>query len=140
MTSPPDLSSFDTSQVTDMGNMMLGWSSMTSPPDLSSFDTSQVTNMGYMMYGWSSMGPVNIPIDTWQIGLVTSFTNFLQGAQLSTATYDATLIAWAAQDAVNSLSVHFGSSQYTSGGAAETARDSLIADDLWTITDGGAAP
>ena len=43
----------DTSQVTNMGYMMYGWSSMTSPPDLSSFDTSQVTDMGNMMRNWS---------------------------------------------------------------------------------------
>ena len=55
MTTPPDLTGFNTSNVTDMGGMMFGWSSMTTPPDLTGFNTSNVTNMEEMMFGWSSM-------------------------------------------------------------------------------------
>ncbi len=51
--------------------------------------------------------------------VVTDFTNFLLEASLSTANYDATLIAWDAQDPVNSLDVHFGNSKYTAGGAGK---------------------
>jgi len=40
----------------------------------------------------------------------------------------------------SNMSVHFGNSQYTAGGAAEAARTSLINTYGWTITDGGAAP
>lgn len=55
MTSPPDLSGFDTSAVTNMRTMMMDWPSMTSPPDLSGFGTSACTNMAHMMRNWSSM-------------------------------------------------------------------------------------
>ena len=75
----------------------------------------------------------------WDINQVTDFTNFLLSAGISTANYDATLIAWDAQGTMAfSGTVNFGSSQYTSGGAAESARTSLIS--KWGgITDGGAA-
>ena len=43
-----DLSSFDTSKVTDMSFMFTGMSSLTSL-NLSSFDTSRVTDMSYML-------------------------------------------------------------------------------------------
>ena len=56
-----------------------------------------------------------------------------------TALYDALLIAWAGQTVLSGLSPNFGGAQFTSGGAAEAARTSLINDDGWTITDGGAA-
>lgn len=67
--------------------------------------------------------------------------NFMVGsAPLSTAEYDATLISWGAQTPQEGIEIDFGGSQYTHGGAAATARASLIADYFWTITDGGSVP
>jgi hypothetical protein len=79
-------------------------------------------------------------ISSWDINQVSNFGNFMQSATgLSTVNYDALLIAWDAQGAMSySGIVDFGTSQYTSGGAAEAARTSLIS--KWGgITDGGAA-
>lgn len=76
-------------------------------------------------------------MSTWNIEKVTNLTAFLSGGKLSTSEYDALLIAWDSQDAVNSLTPNFGTSQYTLASAASTARAGLIANDLWTITDGG---
>ena len=56
---------------------------------------------------------------------------------MSTANYDATLISWAAQTLQNNVTFDFGSAQYTLGGAAEAARNTLINTYGWTITDGG---
>jgi len=139
MTASPDLTGLDTSSVTDMSFMMRNWFSMTSPPDLTGFDTSSVTSMAVMMSGWSSMTIGDIGVASFNLGLVTNLTGFAEGSAFTTEAYDAILTAWNAQDPVNGLSVHFGSSQYTSGGAAEAARASLISSDSWTITDGGAA-
>ena len=47
-----DLSSFDTSKVTNMSNMF--YNSRATTLDLSSFDTSNVTNMNNMFYGCSA--------------------------------------------------------------------------------------
>lgn len=77
---------------------------------------------------------------------VTNGAGFHQYGSLSPSNYDATLIDWEAQlqTAYPSgvgytaiISISFGSSQYTLGGAAEAARASLISTFGWTITDGG---
>jgi hypothetical protein len=100
-------------------------------------DTSAVTNMSRALLGLGVMNTCKI--SEWNVEAVTAWNFTAQDTTIPTADYDAALIAWAAQDVVDSQSVHFGSSTYTSGGAAETARTSLINDDLWIITDGGAA-
>jgi hypothetical protein len=74
----------------------------------------------------------------WVPTSVADFTNFLYDATLSTTNYDALLIAWEALDLVDGLSFHAGGSKY-SAGAATTARAAIIADDSWTISDGGQA-
>jgi hypothetical protein len=48
------------------------------------------------------------------------------------------LTSWAALDLHSGLTFHAGASQYT--GAALAARQSILDDDGWTITDGGRAP
>ena len=49
-----DLSTFDTSKVTNMAGMFYGCSSLVSL-DLSSFDTSNVTHMSMVTYSWSGI-------------------------------------------------------------------------------------
>ena len=126
----------DTSQVTSMNYMMCGWSSMISPPDLS-FDTSQVTGMYSMMRDWSSMSDISINVYNFNVSALTTAGSMLSGSSLDTETYDATLISFASQSVNSGLNIHFGSSKYTPGGAAEAARDTLINTYGWTITDGG---
>jgi len=78
-------------------------------------------------------------IGGWDVNQVSNFLSFLQSATgLSTANYDALLIAWDAQGAMSySGTVDFGGSKYTAGGAAEAAHISLEA--KWgTIIDGGS--
>ena len=62
-----DLSSFDTSQVTDMSSMFQGMSNLTTL-DLSNFDTSKVTNMNHMFYDVSNLTTLNLSsFDTSQV-------------------------------------------------------------------------
>ena len=77
---------------------------------------------------------------------VTNGLTFHQFGSLSPSNYDATLIDWEQQlqsaypsgsGYTATISISFGSSQYTLGGAAEAARTSLISTFGWTITDGG---
>jgi hypothetical protein len=56
---------------------------------------------------------------------------------LSTTNYDLTLIGWDDQSVQSGEQVDFGTSVFTLGGSAETARTNLINNDLWTINDGG---
>jgi surface protein len=129
-----NISSWDVSGVTNISQMFR--SASTFNQNIGSWDVSNVTNMSLMFYSATSF---NQDIGSWDINQVTNFLNFMFGVTLSTVNYDALLIDWDAQGAMSfSGTVNFGGSKYTSGGAAEAARTSLIS--KWGgITDGGAA-
>lgn len=144
ITTPPDLGSFNTSKVTNMGRMMSNWGSITTPPDLSSFDTSRVTDMDYMMYKWSSIAEIgDIGVENFNVTSLTSAKNFAAGSKFATSTYDKILVNWEAQITAQQVTdgldeINFGDSQYTAGSDAETARTNLINLGI-NIIDGGAA-
>jgi surface protein len=106
--------------------------------DVSNWDTSNVTNMDNMFYDNPSI--VNLDIASWNVTSLRQASNFLIDSDnaLTTAQYDAVLIAWAAQSLQSNVTIHFGDAQYTAGGAAESARNTLVSTYGWTITDGGA--
>ena len=130
-----NLSSFDTSSAINMTAMFKDTGSL-SAIDVSGFDTSSVTNFSQM---FRVTGATDVRCDLFDISAATNLTHFFQGSTLTTARYDAVLVSWAGQTVTSGLNVNFGTSEFTSGGAAETARTSLINDDGWTISDGGAA-
>jgi len=125
---------WDVSGLSDARNLFVNCTSFNG--NTSGWDSSLLVNANNMFYNCSSY---NQDMSGWDINQVTNFTSFCFGVTLSTANYDALLIAWDAQGAMAFIGVaHFGSSKYTSGGAAEAARTSLI--NKWGgITDGGAA-
>lgn len=133
------LNNWDVSNVTDMQSMFSRAMSFNQPLD--NWDTSSVTNMAQMFYG--SFIPQPMAFDqslaSWNITSVTNMTQMFIGMALSTENYDATLISWASQEVQSNVPFHGGNSQYTAGGEAEAARDTLINTYGWTITDGGAA-
>ena len=65
----PDISSWDTSLVTDMNNMFNSASAFNQ--DISSWDTSLVTSMFYM---FASATSFNQPIGSWDVSAVTEMT------------------------------------------------------------------
>jgi len=105
--------------------------------DVSLWNTSNVTNMNSTFRFCSSL--TDLDVSLWDIDQVTTFINFATDVNIPTATYDAILIAWEAQTPTSGLSIHFGNSEYTAGGAAEAARTSLQVTYGWTIVDGGPA-
>jgi len=154
------LDSWDTSNLTSIRKLFNGCTSFNQP--LNSWDTSSVTLADFMFEGASAF---NQPLNSWDMSLVTSMqkmffsasafnqdisawdfeglTNanalvrFIKDSSMSTANYSALLIRWAAQDVLDNLVVDSGSIQYSASAAASHA--SLIADDSWTIQDGGQA-
>ena len=113
---------------------------------IGNWDVSDVTNMAQMLRNTDAF---NQDLSSWNIVKVSNAVNFLTGnTALSTANYDAILIGWEAtlQAAFSggtgytlTPSWSFGSAQYTAGGAAASARASLVSNFNWTITDGGTA-
>ena len=82
---------------------------------------------------------VGLDISQWDIASITGASGMLlSGPTLSVTVYDATLINWEGQVEQPNVVAHFGTSKYTAGGAAATARAALVSNG-WTITDGGTA-
>jgi len=73
------------------------------------------------------------------LNLAGNLNNFITGFSIPTSRYDALLVNWDAQEPFDGMTPSFGSSTYTAGSAAATARANLISNDGWTITDGGTA-
>ena len=134
-------------------NLMFGKGSFSGNQDtvfnqpIGDWDTSSVIDMSSVFHQNTAFDQ---DISNWDITNVTSMQSlsfeFGSTTPISTANYDALLIAWEAdlQTAYPSgsgytatITVDFETSQYTSGGTAESARTSLISTFGWTITDGG---
>ena len=126
------LNSWNVSNVTNFSNMFSSNTSFNQP--LNNWDVSSGTNLSNMFNGASAFDQ---DLGDWQISSITTLSGFLSGGGLSTSNYDSTLIGWASQTPPSNISCSFGNSQYTIGGAGETAREELISTYNWSITDGG---
>lgn len=132
-----NIGSWNTSSVTNMSSMFNN--ALAFNQSIDSWNVSSVTTMN-KMFNMTATNAYNQDMSSWDFeGLSDSnaLFRFIKGSSMSTTNYSALLIRWAAQDVVNSLTVDSGSIQYSS--SAASARQSLIDDDSWTITDGGQA-
>jgi len=138
-----DLNNWDTSNIIVTDVMFRGASSFNG--NISSWDMSNVVNMKQMFRTANSF---NQDISNWDITSVTNFGAFANSGNFSTTNYDAILIDWEATLQTEypngngyspNISINFGTSEYTGGGDAATARASLISNFGWGITDGGIA-
>ena len=128
-----NISSWNTTNITDMQQAFSGANSFNQ--DIGSWDVSNVTSMFRMLQTATAF---NQDISGWDVANVTDMTQLLENVTLSTINYDALLIGWNNQSVKPNLTFDGGNSKYTLGGAAEAARDALIASpNNWTITDGG---
>tara|TARA_R100000700_G_scaffold19514_1_gene26164 strand:+ start:766 stop:1827 length:1062 start_codon:yes stop_codon:yes gene_type:complete len=135
------LTGWDTSNVTRLNQMFQAATIFNQ--SLSHFDTSSVTTINKM---FNDNTAFDQDLGGWDISNVTDFVNFMNsgGQSWSATNYNATLIGWAAQTVSQNESISFGAADTLDGdvGAVsnssngEDAKNSLIADDGWTITDG----
>jgi surface protein len=153
-----DISQWNTSNVTDMGNMFREARAFNQPignwdvanvttmkemflfadvfnADISSWNVSKVTDMSNM---FRSTKAFDQNLGNWNIANVNNMSNlFLEGV-LSTANYDALLTGWSQLPSVQpGVVLNMGTTRFSA--AAQTARDTLINNAGWTITDGGLA-
>lgn len=121
------------SSVTNVQSMFFGCTNFNQP--INNWETSSFIDMQNMFQGCSSFDQ---DVSYWDIRNSTNMFNFMLGVTLSTANYDALLVSWEGTAVVPSgLTPNFGSSKYSLGSAAATARASLVSTYSWTITDGG---
>jgi len=126
-----DVSSWNVSNVTDFAAAFQSCSSIAAF-DVSSWNVSKVTRYIYTFYGCSSL--TTLAASTWDITSTTDMTGMFTSVTLTTASYDAILIGWEAQNEKPNVTFDAGNSVMTLGGLAEDARDALVANG-WTITD-----
>ncbi|WP_353186178.1 BspA family leucine-rich repeat surface protein, partial [Parapedobacter lycopersici] len=124
-----DIGGWDVGNVADMSFMF--YQAPVFNQDLSSWDVSSVTTMNSMFF-------IALDFDqslgSWDISNVTDMDDMLLATGLSSASYGATLIGWAALPAVPAnITLDASGQEYCPGTAAETARQQLIAKG-WTIT------
>ena len=153
-----DMDNFDVSSAINM-NWMFNRTTQMANVYIGSWDVSNVTSMNtifnplamtnsgienwdisnvWMFNQFNAYGQTDISLANWTpISMATAGGFWFSNNAMSVANYDATLISWAGQTLQNNVTFDFGSSQYTMGGAAEAARNTLINTYGWTITDGG---
>ncbi len=124
-----DISSWVVSSATTMQNMFRDATSFNQ--DLSGWTTTLLENTVETFRGAISFDQ---DLGGWDIADLTNASSMFLGVTLSTANYDALIIGWEGQTEKPNVTFHAGNSVLTLGGAAEAARDALVANG-WTITD-----
>lgn len=146
---------WDMSNCSDLGTAFFAFlSGHAYNPKIDTWNiTSKMTNM-HRIFGETSpyrsgMTGIDRDISGWDFsGLVANGFDYWSGnpnvggyvssqLKFSNENYDALLLSLDSQE-LNITNLYMGSSQYTGGSAAETAKNSLIAKGI-TITDGGVA-
>lgn len=127
-----------TNALTSFINFVRNASKVSSITFGSNMDFSGVTTFQTAFYNINS-SPTTLVFDSAvDFGSVTNLVSIVgpSSRKIATSDYDALLVRL---EATNSNTVNLGAnvSNYTAGGAGETARAALIADHSWTITDGG---
>jgi len=126
-----NIGSWITGLVTDMDYMF--YDALLFNQDIGSWDTSAVDDMSYMFDGAIAFDQ---NVGGWTVTAVADMPEMFNDVTLSTANYDALLTGWEGQAVLNNVTFDGGNSTY-SAGAAATARQALIDDHTWSITDGG---
>ncbi len=138
-----DISNWDTGNVRDMRGMFR--SAWKFNQDIGNWNVSNVEYMGglYVFDGmFAGASSFDQDLSRWNITSVQNFRSFLDSARLSVNNYDALLIEWSKLDLQSGtvedpILFHGGNSKYSA--AAVTARQSIIDNFNWEITDGGQA-
>jgi len=153
-----DVTNWDVSAVTNFYSIFSSNTSFTGT-GLDTWNVSSVTNFSFTfifctimnadLSGWNTSSGINLEgmlfaatafdqdLSAWDIASVTNLTNILNSGELSNTNYDLLLVAWEAQAPNTGLQPNFGTSKYSLGSTAATAKASLVSTYNWTIVDGG---
>jgi len=126
------LNSWVLNSLTTMSTVFRGCQAFNQP--LNNWNVSSVTSMSNSLRDCPMFDQ---DISTWDIASLTGASGFLSQSTLSTANYDTLLLGWESNIHNGNVSFHGGNSKFTTGSLADTARQNLVTNDLWTIADGG---
>lgn len=124
-----DISSWDTSTVVYMSAMFKDATKFNQ--DIGNWNTSKLRDMAFMFSG----SAFDQDIGNWDVSNVTTMVYMLTNSKFSVANYDSLLLGWSTQQLQSNVKLTAGTSKYSAAAAA--ARQSLIDNFNWTITDGG---
>jgi len=134
-----NIENWDTASVTKM-TAMFGFATSFNQ-NIGGWDTSSVTSM-YDMFVEANKFDQNL--GAWDIssiesdnslGLDNGMDHMFKGVTLSTVNYDALLQSWSTQKVSKNIRLDGGNSKYSQ--VSKSARDKLINEFDWTISDGG---
>jgi len=109
---------------------MFAWAEAFNQP-IGNWNTANVTNTELMF--WEAQA-FNQNLGSWDVTSLTVANDMFKDITLSTNNYDALLIGWGAQNLKSKVFFSGGNSKYCMG---ENARNNMINNDNWTITDAG---
>ena len=78
----------------------------------------------------------NRDLGSWDVTALSDASNMFRGVTLSTANYDSLLVGWNDQELQEAVTLDAGNSKHCSDEAV-AARANMIAENFWTIIDGG---
>ncbi len=104
--------------------------------DIRGWDVSNVINMERM---FDEAFSFNQDIGGWNVSNVTNMHNMFSATELSIENYNSLLLGWSQLNLQSNVVFGAGYSQYNYGAPAD-ARQSIIDNFNWTITDGGMVP
>ncbi len=128
-----DIGGWDVSSVKDMSEMFR--TAISFNQDISGWNVSNVTKMIQMFDAATSF---NQNLGSWDVSSVTRMFRMFGGDGLSTENYDAILAGWSQLDTLVN-GVEFSAGTTTFSPESQAAKDILVVDFGWTITDGGVS-
>ncbi|MFA8450967.1 MAG: BspA family leucine-rich repeat surface protein [Bacteroidales bacterium] len=127
-----NISSWDVSNAKDMYAMF--YKNSVFNQDISNWDVSKVTTMEHL---FNNAVAFNANVSSWNVSKVAKMNGMFSGCTLPTDTYNAILIEWSKLSLQPTVNFNAGEQTKYSGSEAKTAKDKLITDFQWEITDGG---
>jgi surface protein len=125
-----NIGSWNVSNVTNMESMFREAKSF--DQDIGNWDVSNVLNMRGM---FSYANSFDQNIGNWNVSRVTDMSEMFSGVELTFPRYDKLLLGWSKLSLQTEVFFDGGDSKYSK--AATEARQTIITDFNWTISDGG---
>jgi len=127
----PDVSNWDVSNISIFASMFRN--APAANPDVSNWVTSSLSGVFSMFRNAVSF---NRDLSNWNISQLSNAGSLFDGSGLSAGNYDRLLVGWNNQAHPGSIALGALNTNYCST-AATGARNNLINNDSWTITDAG---